>query len=204
MKVNIGPYRNKIICNLYNWYMKVSYGEEWPSHETRLDKFVDKLDDLIQGMLDKTINRFMPEGQNKYIQIDHYDAWNMDSTLADIIYPLLIQLKKDKKSYNCWVDDCDVPVSIRNGHLSEYMHDCYGENEELCEEFHYLAEKKWDYVLDRMIWSFGQIINSNENYSESIEHYLLKKKNKDLILMHNKRVNDGIRYFGKYYRSLWS
>ena len=67
------------------------------------------------------------------VTIDPWDTWGMCHTLAEIIHPMLIQIKQ----WNGipYVDNKDVPTELQsdNGHCQE----------------------KWHWVLDEMIHTFG-------------------------------------------------
>jgi hypothetical protein len=51
--------------------------------------------------------------QKKSIRIDPWDTWSMDHTLADIILPMLKQLRKTQHGAPC-TDDEDVPEHLRS------------------------------------------------------------------------------------------
>lgn len=80
------------------------------------------------------------------IRIDKYDTWSMDSTLAMIILPMLKQLKKDKHGAPN-TDDEDVPKRLRSTSGPKKR------NESDTDKNHF---KRWDYILDEMIWAFEQ------------------------------------------------
>ncbi len=83
------------------------------------------------------------------IQIDKWDTWSMDHTLSIIIHPLLVQLQATKHGAPL-VDDEDVPEELRSSSAppkkNEYDTD---------DNFH----KRWDWVLDEMIWAFAQKVD---------------------------------------------
>jgi len=61
-----------------------------------------------------------------------------------------------------------------------------------------MTEKKWNYILDEMIWTFEQIIldgNDEQFWTDDIDW--------DGMKVHYTRINKGTALFGKYYRSLW-
>ena len=68
------------------------------------------------------------------IELDDYDTWNVDYTLAVIAAPLLCQLRSSSHSYGL-VDPDDVPTDIPTD-------DKYGTME------------SWHWVMDEMIWAF--------------------------------------------------
>jgi hypothetical protein len=159
------------------------------------------------------------------IHIDKYDTWNMDGTLAMIIYPMLLQLKATKHG---------VPNEFAEvggeGHNSQDSFDFYKENvDELFNE----RIKAWDVALDKMIWSFQQIadgdydskyhhgeakfdwIESDKQYPNPVTGimeptYQMVDKNPDEHWydhvghkLHEERIQEGLELFGKYYRNLW-
>ena len=82
----------------------------------------------------------------RYVKIDPWDTWSMDSTLNRIILPLLKQLKKDKHGAP-HVDNEDVPPELRDKRKVQPKN---GETDK-----NYF--KRWDYVMDQMIWSFTEL-----------------------------------------------
>jgi hypothetical protein len=145
--------------------------------------------------------------RDEQIVIHKYDTWSMDHTLALIILPMLNQLKETKTGAPD-VDCIDVPQILQPKQLEVVR---YRENGETDENFF----NRWDYVMDEMIWAFEQIIddgNEDQFYDHSgidqnetdinkkIKHL---KVNRGGLDAHNKRIENGLRLFGKYYRSLW-
>ena len=60
-----------------------------------------------------SIGKYPKNGkQRKSIKIDPWDTWNMDHTLAEIILPMLKQLRKTQLGAP-YTDD-DVPEEIRS------------------------------------------------------------------------------------------
>lgn len=132
------------------------------------------------------IGRFPDEDSDKERDIDivihPYDTWNMDHTLALLIVPMLKQLKETKHGAPN-VDCIDVPMKLQPTQLEVVR---YREEGETDKNFF----KRWDYVIDEMIWAFEQIVDDNNVDLEGFDN-------------HNKRIENGTRLFGKYYRSLW-
>lgn len=122
----------------------------------------------------------------KYVHIDEWDTWNMDSTLAHIILPMLKQLKETKQGAPA-VELEDVPERL---HPSSEQISIILQGETDDNYF-----KRWDYVLDEMIWAFQWSIVSWDSddilgeYEEDEEY--------------SERLSNGFRLFGKYYQSLW-
>lgn len=185
MKVYISKYRDhwispyQIADKLCFW-REISYDEKW------VIKFVIVLQPVMSIIM-KILDTIHPRVD--YIKIDKYDTWNMDNTLAKIILPMLKQLKATKHGY---------PSG--------------------------LTEKKWDYILDEMIWAFEQLNADDANDDQFWLEYgeldwtkqepdenglSLVKWTKPSVIdwdglkAHHKRINNGTKLFGKYYRNLW-
>jgi hypothetical protein len=119
------------------------------------------------------------------VRIDPWDTWNMDHTLAYIILPMLEQLV-DTKHGAPRVDDEDVPEELRSTSAPPK------ENEYDTDENHF---KRWDWVLDEMIYSFRAKIENEETY--------FKFEDPEEIKRESERRRNGFRLFGKYYEALW-
>lgn len=160
------------------------------------------------------------------VEIHGYDTWSLDHTLAHIIYPALIQLKATK-----------------HGVPSELVDDVGGEDWSSQESFDFYKEshdeafdiacKRWDEILDKMIWSFEQVlkdeydqlyhhgnpeydwIESDKTYPNPISGkveptYQMVDKNPNEHWydheghrLHEERIREGFALFGKYYQNLW-
>lgn len=185
MKVKIGKPKKWI--GSYQIAEFICFWERWLP-DTEEDRLSDKLGNLLacgnlkgegentwfQNWLEK---RHREKKEKIYVKVEDHDTWDLDYTLALIILPSLKKLKEDKLSM-ALVDDCDVPDSL------------IPETEDNFED-------RWDYVLDRMIWSFEQVVNM---YEEGFDKNLDKKDFKGYF----KDVDEGLILFGKYYRDLWS
>jgi hypothetical protein len=160
----------------------------------RLGRFANKDDDM------ETFKR------EEDIIIHNYDTWSMDHTLALIIVPMLKQLKETKHGAPN-VDASDVPMYLKPKQMDIVRY----REEGITDENWF---KRWDYVLDEMIWAFEQITDDdndsqffdhsecdpNEDIVESAKKLKVDREGLD---EHHKRINNGTRLFGKYYRSLW-
>lgn len=162
-----------------------------------------------------------PSRKNKAetIIIDDFDVWNLDHTLALIIVPALKVLKK-KKQGAPFVKNDDVPEHLRAAEEEMKINDAGGDTDK-----HYFD--RWDWVLDEMIWAFQQKLEDWEESYCSGEHDMewieLDKKDAngkkmyemvngpkhtfqvDLegIQKYQKRIDEGIMLFAKYYGALW-
>ena len=214
MKINIGPYVNRMMSNVHTHYMNKTYGHiDWPEYgqkglSNKVEPFKERslrvTEDTLQWIYNHTINRFYLDRKERRVQvkIHKYDTWSMDHTLAPIILPMLKQLK-DTKHGAPLVDDKDVPDNLKstNAPLSE--------NEWDTDTNHF---KRWDWVLDEMIWAFEQ---KNRDHWEEDYYGPYIEGNEEVLygsfewiddkgrLEHQKRMTNGFRLFGKYYEGLW-
>lgn len=146
------------------------------------------------------------------VRIDHWDTWGMNHTLALIIVPMLKQLS-DTKQGGPYVDDEDVPDELKSTSAAPK------ENEWDTDDNHF---KRWDYVLDEMIWAFEQFADEDHEqqfhtgvtdiYFERLENGMSEMKrgpndtsdfDTEGWTVHNKRIVNGTKLFGKYYGGLW-
>ena len=191
MKIFIGKYRERWISNLEDFYLDKRYMNEilsGTSPEDKISRFLEKVDDIIQTLLNKTVNLYYDrenfKSQRSYIKIDEYDVWSMDTTLATIIVPMLERLKECKHGAPV-VDLEDVPEYLRCTE-EEFKSSDTDEN----------FFKRWDYVMDEMIWAFKTDIKSDLIM-------LWDKDDNTEYEKASKRLENGHRLFGKYYNGLW-
>ena len=192
MKVYIGPYVDRWVSYVHDHYMRNKYGyNDWPETQTRFENFLEKLEDVLQWIYNHTVNLYIDSKErNIKIRIDRYDTWSMDDTLALIILPMLKQLKETKHGAPA-VEFKDVPEELHppEGQTSKlYTH---GETDD-----NYY--KRWDYVLDEMVWAFEQKCRD-----DWMEDYHYNKWDTDGANAHQARMSNGFRLFGKYYENLW-
>lgn len=146
------------------------------------------------------------------VKVDDFDLWNVDSTLAYIIHPVLVKLKETKHG-SPYVDDEDVPENLRSTAVAP------ANDGETDDNFH----KRWDYVLDEMIFAFK---NVNEDWEDQfwkrnpkidfkkypedegqdsvpvrfIDHGELDREGRNKF---EERMQNGFRLFSKYFCALW-
>ena len=116
MKIWISNYRNHWISP-YTILKKVCFWEKnddvfYDLEDTGEGKYVKVVNflDPICGAIHKVLDFIHP--RFKIIKLDRWDTWSMDHTLADIILPMLKQLR-DTKHGSPMVDDEDVPEHLR-------------------------------------------------------------------------------------------
>lgn len=163
-----------------------------------------------------SIGKFLKNNHRKInIQINPYDTWNLDHTMAMIIYPALVQLKVEKQG----VPSEFAEVGGEDWH-SQQSFEFYTETVNECFS---LGVAKWNETLDKMIWSFQQL--ALDTYDDKYYHGEAKLSWKvtdssglsEMIdenpndhwydgvgaALHNERIQEGIDLFGKFYRNLW-
>ena len=154
--------------------MKVKIGkypDHWPWSNWLYDKF-----------------GYSPEQKVK-VHIDKWDTWSMDHTLAHIVLPMLKQLKETKHGAPA-VEFKDVPEELMPPD-AEAVKKLYMENGETDENFF----KRWDWVLDEMIYAFDCKANKDEVYMRFDDALDMNRE--------QERISNGFRLFGKYYENLW-
>jgi len=204
MKIELGPYKNwfgpyQLAEKILFWKDKdddiimtlgdfIAHGK-WVPYTSDSDIF--KKDERPETWLYKLMQWWQKTNTRKeVIRIDPYDTWSMDTTLAKIVHPMLLQLKATKHGYPIEIDVEDVPENLRAIDRSDdYSYDQMDLfDAELCNpEYISIASDRWDWVLDEMIYAFS----------------ILRDDDKVWIADDNERVNNGCRLFGKYYRALW-
>jgi len=147
--------------------------------------------------------------QKVYVKIDKYDTWNMDTTLAHIVVPMLkLKQLRDGKNGNPIVDMEDRP-----DHLIGTIPKGYD-----VDEFHFEA---WDWILGEMLFAFESKHDDWERQFQSGEHDIdwvpredgmselvngpshTFKVDVEGLKAYQKRISNGFRLFGKYYEGLW-
>lgn len=158
------------------------------------------------------------------ITIHKWDTWSMDHTLAYIIVPMLKQLKETKNGAPL-VENSDVPEEL---HMPADWYDAkFNKNGETDENFF----KRWDWVLDEMLFAFeSKLINWEDQFSsgeidrimvpvdkegnevpkDEAEYFRWDQGPNDTYKVdwdgrnaYQERITNGFRLFGKYYESLW-
>ena len=191
MKVYIGPYVGRWTSQIHYDYMNKKYDYKWEHRHTTFERVLEKLEDVLQWIYNHSINLYMDRKERKVkIKIHKYDTWSMDYTLAPIIVPMLKQLKETKHGAPA-VEFKDVPEELHplEGQTSKlYTHGKTDDN----------YYKRWDWVLDEMIYAFDCKANKDDVYMR----FDVKKKLAGMKIEQD-RIANGFRLFGKYYESLW-
>ena len=198
----LSPYT---ICEKICFWREIDYDEPWVK---TTNKVLEPACNVWRKFLDVVHPKI------DYVKIDKWDTWSMDDTLSPIILPMLKQLKATKHG-SPYVDDADAPAKLRSkplpvppSNLSE-SHDVHKISEDT------KLHRRWDWVLDEMIWTFEQL-TSDDHEAQFFDHTEANNPKDDLdkqvrkikidrkgLEKHNKRINNGLILFGKYFRALW-
>lgn len=143
------------------------------------------------------IGPYLNSGEDREVKIElqPYDTWSLDYTLAEIILPSLIQLKNTKHG-SPMVDDEDTPHLPKQQQTSNesFQIDMF-ESEEQNDLFWDQYEVRWNWVLDQMIYAFDSLVNKDAPYMRFDN--LIEARHE------NEKIENGFRLFGKYYTGLW-
>ena len=161
MKVYLSNYRNHWLSP-YTILEKVFFWREFDYDEPIIEKLSNFLNPFcvsLQKFLDFVHPRIT------YVKIDKCDTWSMDHTLANIILPMLKQLKATKHG-SPMVDLEDVPEHLRTTTTedwdSQLTFDFYKEDPAL-EEPHFgkynNIHDRWEWILNEMIFAFEHLVD---------------------------------------------
>ena len=203
MKAYIGPYRHRWVSYVHDKYMDKKYGVQWKESSTKFEHLLEKLEDGLQWLYNFTINQIIDRRSDQKIKVrvDKHDTWGMDHTLSHIILPMLKQLN-DTKHGAPFVGDEDVPEELRSTSALPKK-DQYD-----LDDNHF---KRWDWVMDEMIWAFEQ--KQDDDWESSYYEYeedpssmfglKLVWSDDEGRKAHQARMTNGFKLFGKYYENLW-
>jgi hypothetical protein len=205
MKIKIGKYPNRLTCNIHSNHMNKKYGVvDWPKVQDRKDDVLESIEDAVQTVYNMfNWIWFDRRTQKIKVRIDRWDTWSMDHTLAHIILPMLVQLKRTKHGAPR-VDNADVPKELR---MSKKDMTQFAKDGSTDDKFF----KRWDWILDEMIWAFEQKCRDDwegdfyEYNFDGTERFGLKLvwEDREGQKAHQKRMTNGFKLFGKYYENLW-
>ena len=225
MKIYKSNYRNHWVSP-YVILEKVFFWREIDYDEPLIEKLSNFLNPFSIAWMN-FLDFFHP--RINYVKIDRYDTWSMDHTLADIILPMLKQMKATKHG-SPTVDDDDMPDHLRGTTTedwdAQHTFDFYREHQ--IQEGERDIHARWEWVLDEMIFAFEHYVDDTwEEAFRSGEHdmihvpcewyedgrpklYSIEKGPNDTYVCDYegmnkvyKRMENGFCLFGKYYRGLW-
>ena len=173
MKAYIGKYRSWI-----GPYQLSDLLQYIGISEDRCDLIGDYLSDTWINTFLNWIDRH--KHRTIKIKIHNYDIWNLDHTLSLIILPAL-KLLKEKRGVPGLSKDEELylPEELRS------KPEDYDKNGQLPFE---IMEKQWNWIVDEMIFSFQMISNDETKWN---------------MLEIDKRISNGLKLFGVFFRALW-
>lgn len=150
-----------------------------------------------------------------YVKVDYWDAWDFSTTLAPIVLPMLKTLKENKHGYG-FIECEDAP---------EYLTPPKSLQDETLTCYDYLAQYRYEWLIDELIWTFEQLLPSADweslyrtGESELDLNIREEDKGKEFTELrwkkvaeidwdgrkaHEERIQNGLELFGKYFRTLW-
>ena len=212
MKIKISEYSNRLICNIHTNHMNKKYEGLLYENQTHEDYVLEAIEDAIQSVYNvfNWIWYDRRPAQRINVHIDRWDTWSMDHTLAHIVLPMLVQLKRTKHGAPN-TDNADVPKELR---MSKKQLTAYSKTGDTDDNFF----KRWDWILDEMIWAFNQKCRDDweGDYYEYREMGPEESKDPNSLFglklvwedregqkAHQERMTNGFKLFGKYYENLW-
>tara|TARA_E500000081_G_scaffold138807_1_gene154505 strand:- start:744 stop:1193 length:450 start_codon:yes stop_codon:yes gene_type:complete len=125
--------------------------------------------------------------QKVSVKIDKWDTYNMDVTLAHIVYPMLVQLKETKHTHPSDLTE-EKWDSILDDMIFSFKSKLYNWEEEF-------TSGVWDMELKDKIEPGLMEMTEGPNHTYKIDEKGRKK--------YQTRVAKGFTLFGKYYNNLW-
>jgi hypothetical protein len=124
------------------------------------------------------------------VEIDSYDAWNADHTMALVILPVLKEVKKQKcgiptpfPSEEAWNIALDKMIYSFEAVLNDYNSDKY--------HLPYKNGEKGKLIVGTM---------DGGSFDIKMDHYY----DHDLHDIEMKKIQSGFSLFGEYYMALWT
>lgn len=149
------------------------------------------------------------------VEVTYGSEWNADWTIATMVLPLLQKVKECKQGAP-FTSDEDVPEHLRSTACAPV--------EEWETDDNWF--KRWEYILDEIIFAMQEIANGNENeppFHTKEGEMVMKEINPETGLgdivfegwestpeseeahrSYHARVQNGCRLFGKYFTALWT
>jgi len=216
MQVKIGQYPSRWISNIHTRHMEKKYGFMCDNENiTFTDHALEYLEGILQTVYNWTGNLVLDRlEQRVMVRIDPWDTWSMDHTVALIILPMLVQLKKDNHG-GPMVDMKDVPKELRatKKQTTEASSTGHLDNNHFA---------RWEWVMDEMIFAFQSKVdedweeqfqsgemdivwvpcgNGHSEMTHGPNHtFKVDRVARD---KYQKRISNGFRLFGVYFESLW-
>lgn len=176
--------------------------------ESQLEKFSKFCTDRFYAKKPFLFNTFFAhknvDGPRVFVKLNAHDTWSSDWSLSNIIVPLLVKLKESKVGVP-YVDEEDVPEDVVK-RVKGLDPDSDG--------YYASLEHNWNWVIDEMIWAMNQIRTNEEDAPyykklgeqkiDPLQPFALNLYSPEEDEAYAKRIANGTRLFGKYYRTLWT
>lgn len=131
------------------------------------------------------------------VSIDIHDIWNLDVTLAHIIFPALLQHKATSQGV-----PSEFAIVGGEDFVEQQSFDFYSESHD---EARNVSAERWNDILDKMIWSFYQIaFGEYDNLYRNGFADETKVYDHIGFALHDEKIQEGLTLFGEYYRGLWT
>lgn len=111
------------------------------------------------------------------VEIEPFDTWNMDHTLALIIHPMLVQLKATTHGY---------PSNLTEERWNKIL-------DEIIWAFEQKMDEDW---TDQY---YGPLVDDSKGFMGQDFEWV----DQDGLKKHQERMTQGFRLFGRYYENLW-
>ena len=206
MKVYIGPYKNLYISPLTIADLLKYVGVN--------EKIREKIaESYLQPVCQWVYNHTPFKDRKVKIRVDNHDLWCCSETLAHIILPMLKRFKEHKHSF-------PAALGMVGGESwdPQQCFDFYSEEtEKLSSE---MGEKRWDAILDKMIFAFESIAvgDWNQQYcsGEVGDIEWIDEGNGlwdmvftgdrtwdwEAIQIHQEKIDEGLKLFAQYLETL--
>jgi hypothetical protein len=186
MKVKIGKFPTRLMCNIHSNFMNKKYEYNWPDemlwdHE---DFVIQAINDGIQNVYDMFNWIWFDRRKQKVsIRIDKHDTWSMDHTLAPIILPMLKQLKETNHGY---------PALLGEKEWDDIMDEMIWAFEQKCRD-----DWEGDY------YEYREMGPEESKDPDSLFGLKLVWEDREGQAAHQERMTNGFKLFGEYYENLW-
>lgn len=206
MKVFVSKYRSHWLSPYTILEKCVFWKKDYDPYDTTPPKWLQIICEGMLALLDTIHPRI------EYVKIDSYDAWNAPETMGLIILPILKEVRNQKHG-SPFTSDWDVPDELKSMNAPRV------ENEWDTDD---LFHKRWEWVLDEIIFAFESLSNDWEDQfrtgESDWEFIKLDNGNSEMVKGPNdtivydwdgmknyqERVQNGFRLFGVYYQNTWA
>lgn len=134
--------------------------------------------------LKKPLQNGKKRKQPDVIRIDPWDTWDAQCTAARILEPILIQFKQQSIGVPQSMFEPGDPVNKNGVHTKVAWRK---------------AKKRWNAILDEMIWALHQC------HDDAVEISILQNKKlvDEKLNEYYNRIQTGLKLFAIHFRDLW-